>query len=65
MEVTIKIDCENIHEFYAHLTELRRQIKKKTKKEFRAPLLDEFENAKGLSDNNCYGTHEVKIKPEN
>lgn len=65
MKVTIKIDCETIAELHGHLSELRRQVKRKATKEFLIPLNDEFVNARGLNDSNCYGTHEVSIKPEN
>lgn len=61
MEITIKIECETINEFYTHLTELQRQIKKKTKREKLNPFNDEFTNGNRLSDDNCYGEHSVEI----
>lgn len=66
MEITIKIECETINEFYAHLTELAKQVKRSAKKQKLNPLEDEFqaEDADSLCDNNCYGTHEVTIIPE-
>lgn len=64
MEITIKIDCESISEFYAHLGMLRKQIKKTANKHKLGLISDEFEphHAKELYDDNCYGSHKVKIK---
>ena len=66
MEITIKIECDTINEFHAHLTELARQVKRSAKKQKLNPLEDEFqaEDADSLSDDTCYGTHEVEIVPE-
>ncbi len=65
MEITIKIDCETINDFYAHLTVLRKQVKSECKKQKLDPLNDEFKVGKNLFyDDNCYGTHYVKIQEE-
>lgn len=66
MKIEIEIDCETVSEFYSHLTELRYQIKKESKRLKLKPLVDEFseESNSYLSDNNCYGTHTVTITPE-
>lgn len=64
MRITIEIECESITDFYSHLTELRKQIKKKCKKENRNSHKDEFTTSKGLDDDNCYGTHEVSLENE-
>lgn len=65
MDIVVKIECDTIAEFYSHLTELRKQIKKETKRLKLDPGHDEFpagRNKTELDDNNCYGTHEVFIK---
>ena len=64
MKIKIEIDCETISDLYSHLSELRRQIKKETKKRKLDPLRDEFGSDVNLYDDNCYGTHDVYIKPE-
>lgn len=59
-KVFIEIECEESNEIIQHLnkikSDLTKEIKKKTSisDEDRLPLVD-------LYDNNCYGTHEVKI----
>lgn len=62
MQINIQIDCESISDFYSHLSEMRRQIKKEAKRLKLSPE-DEFtkESESKLYDNNCYGTHEVVI----
>jgi len=62
MKINIQIECETISEFYTHLTELQKQIKKKTRKQNLKPGADEFFDSVGLDDDNCYGSHEVMIK---
>lgn len=64
MEITIKIECETINDFYGHLSELQRQIKKETKRLKLSPLDDQFPKNAKLDDANCYGEHYVKVKPE-
>lgn len=69
MLITVSINCETISEFYTHLTELQKQIKKESKRLGLSPGYDSFPNSRNkkkanLSDNNCYGTHEVSIKPD-
>ncbi len=61
MNITIEIDCETIQELGQHLSALRDQITSKARRNKLDIYKDEFTNGKGLSDNNCYGTHKVKI----
>lgn len=63
MKITVKIECETISDFYSHLSELRRQIKKQARKLKLDPLRDEFPKTVDLYDDNCYGTHTVTVKP--
>lgn len=62
IKTTIVIQCETTDELLAHLSVIRRRIKKKRKKfpdnEFPDDVDIEFE------DNNCYGVHSVKIEPD-
>ena len=64
MNIIIEIDCDTISEFYGHLTKIREDIKKETKRLKLNPLEDEFPNIASLDDVNCYGEHYVEIKPE-
>lgn len=63
MNITIKIECDNISELTAHLDVLKKQVKKEAKRLGLHPIHDElmYGSGKYLYDNNCYGTHEVKI----
>lgn len=68
MNIRIDIECESISDFHSHLSEIKRQIRKETKRLKLTPS-DEFESNKeqdytispDLDDNNCYGNHEVTI----
>lgn len=64
MKVIVRIECDNISELNAHLSELKRQIKKEAKRLHLHPINDCFLNVsnKNLFDDNCYGTHSVEIK---
>lgn len=64
MKIKINIECDTINELYSHLSELKRQVKARCKERNLNPLEDEFlpKDYIGLSDNNCYGTHDVVIK---
>lgn len=64
MKVNVKIECETISELHTHLIELAKQVKKSARKQKLNPLRDEFapEDADSLCDDNCYGSHAVKIK---
>ncbi len=63
MNITIKIEnCESISEFYTHLSELKRQIKKETKRLKLNSIKDVFPKGVNLDDANCYGEHYVTIK---
>lgn len=64
MEITIKIKCESISEFYTHLKVITTQVQNEARRLKLNPARDEFEpeSGKNLSDDNCYGSHEVIIK---
>ena len=57
-KVSIEINCETEEEILSHLSVIRREVKKIAKKGIPDGLDVQFD------DNNCYGTHEVKIEPE-
>lgn len=59
MIAKIYIDCDDGDEIIAHLKEIIRQISKERKK------LPDGEITKKivLTDNNCYGVHNITIKP--
>lgn len=61
MIVKIEIDCETAGELELHLLTVIETVKSKSKgnKDF------DFEFGERFSDNNCYGTHDVIIEPEN
>lgn len=63
MEIVIRIKCDSIGEFGAHLTKLAQQVKRTARKQKLDSLRDEFskEHEPNLCDNNCYGTHDVEI----
>lgn len=60
MKAKIKIDCETTGELISHLTEIINTVRIRARgdNEF------DFEVGTQFSDNNCYGTHEVTIIPE-
>lgn len=60
MKVKIEIECDSIVELVNHLSVIRAQVIKEKKKQ-NLSVDDEFPKRVVLSDNNCYGTHEVKI----
>ena len=64
MKINIKIECDTISEFGAHLHHLAIQVRRSARKQKLNPLKDEFEpeDADSMCDNNCYGTHSVEIK---
>mgnify|MGYP001565856112 CR=1 FL=1 len=63
MKIRIDIECESISEFWVHLAVLKKQIKKEAKRLKLNALEDRFpKKGVDLDDNNCYGTHTVKIK---
>ena len=57
MFVTIKIECEDQQELLAHITCIRQQVKKLKPGDFDKKKIV-------FEDNNCYGVHEVIIKPD-
>lgn len=54
MKVTIKIECDDPQELLQHIKCIRQQIKKLKPGDFDKKKIV-------VSDNNCYGVHEVKI----
>jgi hypothetical protein len=56
-KVQITIDCEDEREIIAHITAIRKELKKLEKKGIPDGVDVYFD------DSNCYGTHEVKIDP--
>lgn len=54
MKVEITIECFDKEEFFEHLTAIRNKVRNVLPRHDKDTL--EFE------DNNCYGTHDVKIE---
>lgn len=63
MEVIITIQCDTVAEVKAHLWKLQRQLTKYSKKLKIDKLHDDLPmgEPEDLSDDNCYGSHEVLI----
>lgn len=57
-KVSITIECETENEIIAHLTAIRKEVKSRTRKGIPGGIDLQWD------DNNCYGTHEVKIGPD-
>lgn len=57
-KVLITINCETEEEILTHLSVIRKEVKKIAKKGIPNGLDVEF------NDDNCYGTHEVRIEPD-
>jgi hypothetical protein len=57
LHAKIEILCETEQELLTHLSVIRANIKKQMR---RTP---EFDRAKIWEDQNCYGSHLVKVKP--
>lgn len=64
MRILIEINCESIGELGSHLNEMFKQVKKECKKQKLDAYNDEFPEGTILEDDNCYGSHELKIVPE-
>lgn len=64
MRILIEIECDTISDLHQHLDVMKRQVRKECKKQKLAPLDDEFPLNTVIEDNNCYGSHELKIVPE-
>lgn len=60
-KVSITIECETEKEIIAHLTAIRKEAKKHLKVN-KGGIPDGLDLI--WDDNNCYGTHEVKIEPD-
>lgn len=59
-KVSITIYCETEHEIFAHLSVIREEMKKHIN--LKKGIPDGFDLQ--WDDENCYGTHEVKIEPD-
>lgn len=60
MTVKIEIECETTQELLSHLGVISETIKIKS----RFDMKNEFEVGVHFEDNNCYGTHDVIITPQ-
>ena len=61
MKVLIEINCDSISELTSHLNEMFKQCKQLCKKSKLDPFNDEFPVDTILEDDNCYGSHELKV----
>lgn len=64
MRVLIEVNCETIGELTTHLHVMFKEVKAECKKQKLNPDKDEFPIDTELEDDNCYGSHELKIVPE-
>lgn len=60
MKISIEIECTTIGEVKSHLTCLISQIKKH-QKSFSMPDDDELATGTHITDNNCYGIHDLNV----
>jgi hypothetical protein len=60
MQVSIEIECKTARELVTHLNKIIRTIKIRSRQN---PEHD-FEVGTHFSDDNCYGMHDVTIKPD-
>lgn len=67
MKIKIDIDCDNAFQVLQHLFVIKRDFKKHLRKQgiktYDDLMNHEPEKGFSLYDNNCYGTHNVKVKP--
>lgn len=63
MKTKIEIECDTIFEVYQHLRVISRQIRSEVKKQNLNAHEEEFPKRTKFYDNNCYGIHDVDIKP--
>lgn len=63
-KVSITIECETEQEILSHLSEIRKRLKRELRPNngFNGHIPDGVDLQ--WEDNNCYGTHEVKIEPD-
>ncbi len=59
MHIEIEIVCEDEQELLAHLSVIRRDVKREIRKQ-----KGELKVPSTLKDSNCYGDHTVNIIPE-
>lgn len=64
MKITIEIDPTDWEDVLTHMTVIRARLKKEIKKWDTYSLQDrekDIPDEMKFSDNNCYGTHDVKV----
>lgn len=68
MRIKIDIDCDNYFQILQHLFVIKRDLKRRLRKQGIKTYDDLTNNytekSFSLYDDNCYGTHNVKVKPE-
>lgn len=63
MKITIEVECDQLGELTSHLSVLIKGIKKYVKKNKLTADADVPGDLE-LYDDNCYGTHELKVSEE-
>ncbi len=61
MKIEIEIECETIGEFELHLKKMLVDIDNESHRLNLNPNVDELPESIDLDDDNCYGSHTVKI----
>lgn len=56
MKAKIEIECETYEEFFQHMAQIKKDLKRKFDQNSITPIK--------IEDNNCYGFHEVIITDE-
>lgn len=66
MKIKIEIDCETIGDFATHLGVIRDALLVNAAKLGVEPDSEEVSEAlaDSLDDDNCYGTHEITVEPD-
>lgn len=60
MKVQIDIECDDIRELKLHLSVLQLQVNHERKR-LELDTADDFSTSLKITDNNCYGYHELKV----
>lgn len=67
MKLKIEIECETFMEAAQHLYQIKKEFKKHLKekgiKTYQQMMDNSAEKRSSFEDNNCYGTHIVKLYP--
>lgn len=61
MKVTIEIECDTIAELRSHLSVMRMNVLKETKRKKLDRYHDELPKDTELRDDNCYGCHVLHV----